>query len=404
MEQQKTKNFSFGRTIVYVGFASIIFLTGWGIGSGRIVLSSDQLFRKSIQKKGLAKNLDYSSVNEVYDTLKRDFDGELDDQKVLDGIKSGLAGATGDPHTEYLNKDAAKEFNDQLTGTFTGIGAELSKDAQGNLSVIAPIAGFPAEKAGLKPKDVIVEIDGTSTAGLSISDGVAKIRGPKGSAVSLKIFRGGSQEVKIDIIRDQISIASVTTKTLEGNIGYIKISRFAEDTVELAEKAAVDFKKAGVKGIILDVRNDPGGLLNASVKVSSLWLPSGKTVLSERRDNVVVRNFPASGPSTLVGIPTIVLINEGSASASEIVAGALRDNGAATLLGEKSYGKGSVQQLEKLKDGGVLKVTIAHWYTPNGVNIDKEGLKPDKEVKLTEEDAKNQRDPQLDTARAELAK
>lgn len=391
-----------GRTVIYAVLAGVIFLSGWGVGSGRIVLSRDQLFRKPIQR-GASKTLDYTSVNEVYNTLTRDFDGQLDNQKILDGLKSGLASATGDPYTEYLNKNAAKDFNDQLNGTFTGIGAELSKDAQGNLIVISPIAGFPAEKAGLKPKDVIVEIDGTTTSGLSISDGVAKIRGPKGTKVSLKIVRGGSQALDIDIVRDQITVASVTTKTLDGNIGYIQITRFAEDTAGLAQKAASDFKLAGVKGIVLDLRSDPGGLLDASVSVSSLWLPSGKTVLSERRDNVVIRSYTANGSSPLAGIPTVVLINEGSASASEITAGALKDNGAATLLGVKSFGKGSVQQLENLVDGGVLKVTIAHWYTPNGININKQGISPDKEVKLSDDDAKNQRDPQLDAAKAVLS-
>jgi carboxyl-terminal processing protease len=403
MEEQKTKRFSAPKTLMLVMLAGAIFLSGVGIGSGRIVLSRDQLFRKSVQK-GLPKSLDYSSVNEIYNTLNRDFDGKLDNQKLLDGIKSGLAAATGDPHTEYLNKDAAKEFDEQLNGTFTGIGAELSKDAQGNLTVISPIAGFPAEKAGLKPKDVIVEVNGETTSGLSISEGVSKIRGPKGTKVTLTIIRGGTQELKLEITRDQITLASVTTKTLDGNIGYIQISRFAEDTVPLAQKAAKEFKQANVKGIILDLRNDPGGLLDASVSVSSLWLAQGKTVLSERRDNIVIRTYSAKGTPPLNGIPTVVLINEGSASASEITAGALRDNGAATLLGVKSYGKGSVQQLENLIDGSVLKVTIAHWYTPKGVNIDKEGIKPDKEVKLSEDDAKNQRDPQLDAAKAELIK
>lgn len=403
MEQQKVKKFSFGRTVIIVVAAGAIFLSGWGIGSGRIVLGKDQVFRKSVQKT-LPQKLDYSSVEEVYSKLKSDFDGKLDNQKLLDGLKSGLASATGDQYTEYLNKSAAKQFNDELNGTFTGIGAELSKDAQGNLIVISPIAGFPAEKAGLKPKDVIAEIDGTSTQGLSISDGVSKIRGPKGAKVSLKIVRDNAKVVIIDIIRDQITVASVTTKTLDGNIGYILISRYAEDTSALTIKAATDFKQAGVKGIVLDLRSDPGGLLDAAVNVSSLWLPSGKTVLSERRDDVVVRNYPSKGTATLTGIPTVVLINEGSASASEITAGALHDNGAATLIGVKSFGKGSVQQLENLIDGGVLKVTIAHWYTPKGINIGKQGITPDKEVKLTEDDAKNQRDPQLDAAKAELTK
>ncbi|HUP26380.1 MAG TPA: S41 family peptidase, partial [Candidatus Limnocylindrales bacterium] len=344
LEKQTTNKFSMGRALTYAAAAAVIFLSGWGLGSGRIVLGGNQLFRKSVQKD-LPANLDYTSVEQVYDTLKRDYDGQLDSQKLTDGLMSGLAAATGDPYTEYLNEDAAKDFNDQLNGTFTGIGAELSKDAQGNVIVVSPIAGFPAEKAGIKPKDVIAEIDATNTNGMSISEGVNKIRGPKGTTVKLKIVRGGTQELSIDIVRDQITVASVTTKTLEGNVGYIQISRFADDTTALAQKAATDFKQAGVKGIVLDLRNDPGGLLDAAVNVSSLWLPSGKTVLSERRDNVPVRNFTAKGKAVLAGVPTVVLINEGSASASEITAGALHDNGAATLMGVKSFGKGSVQQL-----------------------------------------------------------
>lgn len=403
MERRNSNKFSVKRTAIYGFAAGAIFLSGIGIGSGRIVLSRDQLFRRSVQE-GLPANLDYTAVEQVYDTLKRDFDGKLEANKLIDGLMSGLARATGDPHTEYLNSEAAREFNDQLNGTFTGIGAELSKDAQGNLTVIAPIAGFPAEKAGLRAKDVIYEIDGESTNGLSISDGVSKIRGPKGTKVNLTIVRGNTEEIKLEIVREQITIASVTHEIKEGNIGYIKVSRFSDDTGSLAHKAATELKNAGVKGIIMDLRNNPGGLLDASVTLSSLWIPQGKTILTERRDDTVVRDFKAKGSSLLLGVPTIVLINEGSASASEITAGALRDNDAATLLGEKTYGKGSVQQLENLLNGGVLKITIAHWYTPNGININKEGIKPDKEVKLSLDDAKNQRDPQLDAARAELAR
>ncbi|MES2971515.1 MAG: S41 family peptidase [Patescibacteria group bacterium] len=381
--------------------ASVIFLSGWATGSGRVILNSDQLFRKSIQK-GLPNNLEYTSVEEVYDTLRRDYDGDLDSQKLLDGIKAGLASAAGDPYTEYLNKDAAKEFDEQLNGTFSGIGAELSKDDKGNLIIIAPISGFPAEKAGLKSKDSILEIDGNPTAGITVSDAVSKIRGPVGTKVKLRIIRNSAQDLSFEITREQINIPSVESKILENNIGYLKISRYGDDTVALATKAAQDFQQRKVKGVILDVRNNPGGLLDASVNLSSLWLEPGKTVLQEKRDGVVIRTYNAKGSPALKGIPTVVLINEGSASASEITAGALHDNNAAKLIGVKSFGKGSVQQLEKLLDGGVLKVTIAKWYTPAGININKEGIKPDQEVKLSEEDAKAQRDPQLDAAIAEL--
>ncbi len=391
------------KTLAVSAAAGLIFITGLGVGSGRIMLSSDQLFRKSIQK-GLPANLDYSSVEQVYDTLKRDFDGQLEGQKLLDGLKAGLAAATGDPYTEYMNKDAAREFNDQLTGTFSGIGAELGKDEQGNIVVIAPISGFPAERAGLKAKDVIIEVDGASTAGISIGDAVNKIRGQKDTNVKLKVVRNKAQQIDLEITRDTITIPSVESKILEGNIGYIKLSRYGDDTVELATKAANEFKQKNVKGVILDVRNDPGGLLDAAVDVSSLWLEPGKTVLQEKRDSLVVRTYKAEGDAVLKGIPTVVLINEGSASASEITAGALRDHKVAKLFGTKTFGKGSVQQLEQLGDGSVLKVTIAKWFTPNGININKDGIKPDTEVDLDEEKFKTGTDTQLEAAKAELSK
>lgn len=397
VQEPKKQGKSILKTAILAVSAGVIFLAGFGLGSGRIIISKDQLYRKS-EQKGLPNNIDYSSVEDVYDTLRKDFDGQLDSQKLLDGLKAGLVNAAGDPYTEYMNKDEAKDFDEQLNGTFSGIGAELSKDDKGNLIVIAPIAGFPAEKAGLKPKDVIIEVNGESTAGMSVSEGVSKIRGEKGTVVKLRVIRGGAQDLKFDITRDTITIPSVDSKILPGNIGYIKISRFSEDTAQLTTVAANDFKSKNVKGIVLDVRGDPGGLLDAAVTVSSLWLPQGKTILQEKRDGTTIRSYTATGTAVLKDIPTVVLIDEGSASASEITAGALHDNGVAKLIGVKSFGKGSVQQLEKLHDGGVLKVTIARWYTPNGININKDGIKPDTEVKRSDDDIKAGKDPQLDSA------
>lgn len=387
-----------------IGFglgAGVIFLSGWGLGSGRIILSREQLFRKSIQK-GLPSNLDYSGVEEVYDTLRRDFDGKLENDKLLDGLKKGLASASGDPYTEYMTADESKDFDGDLNGTFVGIGAELNKDIDGNIIIYSPLPGFPAEKAGLKAKDIIVEINDKSATSISIKDAVDQIRGEENTSVKIKIVRDKSKELVFDIARAKITIPSVTSKVLDGKIGYIRIVRFAGDTVELATEAATDLKGQNVKSVILDMRNNGGGYLDAAIKISSLWLPQGSPVLQEKRDTVVIKNYKATGNSILQNIPTIVLINEGSASASEITAGALRDNKVATLLGVKSYGKGSVQSIEKFRDGSALKVTIARWFTPAGININKEGIKPDIEVKLSDDDAKAQRDPQLEAAQKQL--
>lgn len=396
-EQTSKRKISWPRIGAAIVAGVLIFALGVSVGDGRLRIGPDAIFRRSVQKN-LPANLDYTSVEKVYDTLRTDYDGQLDQTKLMDGLKEGLAQATGDPYTEYFNAADAKAFNDQLNGTFSGIGAELGKDANGNIIVISPIAGFPADKAGLKSKDIITQVDGKSTAGLSLDAAVGEIRGPEGTKVKLKVIRDNSQELNIEITRSQIKVPSVNSKILDGNIGYLQITRFADDTADLATKAANDFQQKNVKGVILDLRQDPGGLLDAAVSVSSLWLPSGKTILNEKRDGTTVRTYTSTGTATLKGIKTVVLIDEGSASASEITAGALKDNGAATLIGTKSFGKGSVQQLESLSDGSLLKVTIAHWFTPSGRSINKQGIEPDQKVDRTADDVKNNRDPQQDAA------
>jgi carboxyl-terminal processing protease len=229
---------------------------------------------------------------------------------------------------------------------------------------------------------------------MSIDDAVSKIRGEKGTKVTLQVVRNKSEPLSFTITRDTIKIESVKTEMLDNNIGYVRISTFAEDTSDLMQKAATEFKDKNVKGIVLDMRGNPGGLLDASVNVSGQWLPNGKTILQEKRGGkVVVKTYSSSGPATLDGIPTVVLLDQGSASASEITAGALKDNKAAYIIGEKSYGKGVVQQTlcvqgYRQDNGGcsadMLKVTVASWYRPNGQNINNQGIKPDKEVKLDE--------------------
>lgn len=376
-----------------------VFLVGLGIGSNKIALGPDGVFRKSIQKTENNK-LDYSGVEEIYSKLEEGFDGQLDGTKLEDGLKSGLVASAGDPYTEYMNASDSKDFSDQLKGTFEGIGAELGKDGQ-SIIIISPIDGFPAQKAGLKSKDIISKINDESAYNITISDAVKKIRGPKGTQVKLEIIRDG-KAIKFDITREQINIPSVKSEITDDNIGIIKISRFGEDTVDLANKAADEFKSKNVKGVILDMRGDPGGLLDASVGVSSLWLPKGKTILEEKRDNKVIKTYTSNGKATLSGIPTIVLVDGGSASASEITTGALKDNGFATVVGTKTYGKGSVQEVRPLDDGGVLKVTIAHWFTPKGININKTGIEPDQKVEVSDDDIKANRDPQKDAALAKL--
>ncbi len=329
--------------------------------------------------QSLSKNLDDQSIQEVYDVLREKFDGKLDTTKLIDGMKKGLVDSSGDPYTSYMSPTEAKLFNSQIEGSFEGIGAELGKEGDRPI-VITPIEGYPAQKAGIKPKDTIIEIDSQDTAGMAIDEAVLKIRGEKGTKVTLKLLRAG-ELVTVEITREEIKIPSVTFEVIEnGTIGYLRLNQFGSDTNALADQAAREFKTKGVKAVILDLRNNPGGLLDSSTHIAGLWIEN-KTVVREKRDGKVIDELSSTGTPLLAGLPTVILANEGSASASEIVTGALQDYGLATFVGVKTYGKGSVQELTNLENGGVVKVTIARWYTPNDKNIDKEGIKPDVEVK-----------------------
>lgn len=371
----------------------IIFGGGYVVGKGNIHLWGG----KGIVKNQIPSNLDYSSVDAVYNILKNDYDGSLNSNKLINGAKAGLVAATGDPYTEYFDPAAAKDFNNQLAGSITGIGAELGTDSDNNIVIISPLSGYPAEKAGLKPKDIIAAVDNQPTQGMSVDAVVRKIRGKEGTKVNLTVVRGNQKPFEVTITRQKITVPTVKYHE-DGNIGYLKISQFSSDTVGLAQKAAQEFKAKGVKGVVLDLRSDPGGYLNSAVGVSSLWLDKGKTVVQERRGGQVVSTETADGGNILAGLPTIVLIDGGSASASEITAGALHDNGVAQLVGVKSFGKGSVQQVENLPDGSELKVTIARWYTPDGKNIDKQGINPDVVINISDQDAAAGKDPQKDKA------
>ena len=377
--------------------ALVIFLGGVMVGNGNLSLASIGTNKTTSVNQNLAYKLDYSSVEQIYDLLRDNYDGQLETEKLLDGIKTGLAGATGDPYTEYFNVKDAKEFNQALSGSFTGIGAELGTDDDKNIIVVSPLSGYPAEAAGLKPKDIVAAIDGQPTTGMSVSAVVRKIRGPADTTVKLTVVRGQANPIEVPITRTQITVPSVKTEIIDG-VGYMKINQFTNDTKELAAAAAQQFVDAKVKGVVLDMRSNPGGYLSGAVDVSSLWLDSGQTVVIQKRGKTVVDTKLASGGNILKGIKTIVLIDGGSASASEITAGALRDNKVATIVGEKSFGKGSVQEVKQLADGSELKVTVAHWYTPSGKYINKQGISPDIEIKNTDANLATGVDPQKDKA------
>lgn len=388
------RGFFLGFFTTFIFFA--VFAAGYQVGSGKWSISNLR-FSTVKENQALPEKLNYNTVNDVYQALKRKYDGKLNKEKLVLGLKKGLVEAAEDPYTVYMEASDAKSFNEQLNGTFVGIGAELGKQGN-NIVVIAPISGFPAEKAGLKAKDIIVGIDNKDASGLSVDEAVKRIRGEKGTKVKLIIVRNNQERLELSITRDTITIPSVEYKIIEDNIGYLRISRFAEDTVGLVNSAINSFSSKNTKGIVVDLRNNPGGYLNAAVEVSGKWLKDKQIVLKEKRGGKTIQTYSNEGNGRLVGKPTVVLLNEGSASASEIMAGALKDNGAATIVGTQSFGKGSVQEFSNFSDGDVLKVTVARWFTPAGKNIDKEGVSPNKKVEISENDIKNGKDAQLNAA------
>ena len=342
-------------------------------------------------------SLDLSTVQRVYRELKAHYDGTLDEQALTRGAARGMVAATGDPHTAYMDPDEAKEFEKSLSGNIGGgIGAEIAK--RHNVpTIIRPLKNSPAEKAGIKAGDVIVKVNDTVVTDMPVDQVVQRIRGDVGTTVKLVLSRGGERK-DVTVTREKV-VAPAAEWKIDGEIGILTVSRFNDDTGKQARQAAEEFRSAGVKKVILDLRGNPGGTVAAAQALAGLWLDR-QVVMTQRRGEQVVSTEKSTGQPLLGDIKTVVLINGGSASASEIVAGALKDYGKATLVGEKTYGKGSVQRPIDLADGSVLKVTEARWYTPHGKNIDKSGIEPDVKVEMTTGAADNGRDLQLEKAKS----
>jgi carboxyl-terminal processing protease len=342
-----------------------------------------------------AGELDLSSVQETYRKLKANFDGDLDDNDLVIGANKGLVEAAGDEYTVYMNAKESENFDNSLSGSIGGgIGAELSLNENEQVIIYRVLKNVPAEEAGLKDGDIIKRVNNQSTDGWSVEDAVEVIRGEVGSTVKLTIERAG-KERDFSITRESISVPSVDSE-LQGNVGILRVSRFDTDTARVARSEVTQLMSGGAKSIILDLRGNSGGYLNAAVELSGLWL-NNKEVVSEKRGDRVIKTQKTKNQAILDNVPTVVLVDGGSASASEIVAGALQDHKAAKLVGQKTYGKGSVQTLFNLSNHGKLKVTIAKWYTPLGINISEQGINPDYVVEPT-----NEKDAALETAKALL--
>lgn len=377
--------------VAVVGFA---FAAGLSIGSGGggVRAASIATYLR-IGDRGapqrVAETVDFKQFWEVWDYLKsQSLNGkELKDIDMFYGAQAGLVAALRDPYSVFFPPDDAAEFSRELSGQFSGIGAEVgSRD--GKLVIIAPLPGTPAEEGGLQSGDAILAIDGQDTAGMPVDTAITKIRGEAGTSVALTLERG-SQVRDVTLVRRTITVPDVEV-TYEGSVAVIKLFHFNDTASQQFNRALEEVARRRPTGVVLDLRGNPGGYLDEAVDIASAWLEDGQVVAQERRADGGTTQYRASGDGALRGVPTAVLVDRGSASASEIVAGALQDYGRAKLLGETTFGKGSVQTLLQLQDGSAIKLTTAAWLTPKGRAINDVGIVPDVEVADAEGDADEQ--------------
>lgn len=395
----KLKRFAF----LYIIFIVVIISFGVGFVAGRIKINSTSGFvnyyQTALAGEDLPEVFEGDLIKSIWGMLQSDFiyKDKLDPAKMYYSALEGFVNGADDPYTNYLDPEQTEEFQSDINAEFEGIGAEIGI-RDGRLTIVAPMPGSPAAKAGLLAGDKIYAIDEIDTTDMSMDKAIKLIRGPRGTDVKLLVLRGADTPIDVVITRDTIEIASVEWEFRSDNILYIKIANFYRDTDEQIDKIVKESRGRELSGIILDMRNNPGGILSEANYVASQWLNSDEVVVVERFSDGREVQYQADAGSPFRDIPTVVLVNVGSASGSEIVAGALQDYHQGIILGEQTFGKGSVQELRPLPDGSSLKVTTAIWLTPNKNSINEVGITPDEIVAMTYEDYQAERDPQLDKA------
>ncbi len=383
--------------IILVAF---VFALGWNVGAGQVRQNTGAF--PTDQQTGQISSSDKVDMQlfwDVWSLLASKYvdPSVLDYKNMIYGSIRGMVYSLEDPYTTFLTPKENKDFQESMNGTLEGIGAELTL-RDGMITVVSPLNGSPAKRAGLQPEDVILKVNGEDIMDFSLEQVVMKIRGPKGTKVKLTIGRKGQGEpFDMEIVRETININSVEWKMV-GDIADIKLNQFGGKTKDEFTKAISEILLKRPEGIILDLRYNGGGYLDGAVDIASEFVEKGKVVSVKKRNPEEDEVIYVTGKARIAKVPMVVLINKGSASASEIVAGAIRDNGRGTIIGETSFGKGTVQEVENLIDGSSLRITIAKWYTPNNVNISEVGIKPDIEVERSIEDIKADKDPQLDAA------
>ncbi|RJQ14023.1 S41 family peptidase [Candidatus Parcubacteria bacterium] len=387
------------KTVVFIIAIGGIFFAGFFTARNYF---PERIVYTGIANKELGKpaEVDFSLFWNAFEAIENRYvdRDSLDYQMLVYGAVDGLVKALGDPYSNFFTPTSTKQFLEEVSGTFEGIGAEIDI-RDGTLTIVAPLKGAPAADAGLRPGDQVIKINGQSTAGITLEEAVKKIRGPRGTTVNLTIRRVDdfSEDLEIQVKRAVINIPVAHYEFKEG-VNHVQLFQFSETLPFEFRKIVFQILASGSDKIVLDLRNNPGGFLEASVDIASFFLAKDEPVVIEDLGNGEQNVFRSKGHSQLIDFKIVVLVNEGSASASEILAGALRDIRGIKLIGTKTFGKGSVQELVDLKEGTSLKLTIANWLTPNKNLISNKGLEPDISVELTNEDIEAGKDPQLEKA------
>jgi carboxyl-terminal processing protease len=350
----------------------------------------------------IATEVDFSPFWKAWDIMNEKYPdtSKISDQDRVYGAISGLVSSLNDPYSVFFPPDEAKSFEEEIAGNFDGIGMEVGMKDE-ILIVVAPLKDTPAYRADIKSGDAILKIDGTVTSGMSIDEAIKMIRGPKGTTVALTIFRQGDKQPKeVKIVRDTINIPTLDTEIRSDGIFVVKLYSFSANSANLFRNAMQQFYTSGSNKLLLDLRGNPGGYLDAAVDMASWFLKSGKVIVTEDYGNNSPSDTYRSKGYDMFGdkLKFVILIDEGSASASEILAGAMQDNGIAKLVGTQSFGKGSVQEVVDITSDTILKITVAKWLTPNGTSISEKGLTPDYPVEITQKDIEAKIDPQMNKA------
>lgn len=380
-----------------VDLTTTVIISAIALFGGLLIGANWNTIEANLGMKKKVATVDFSVLNDVYEKLAENYDGELDKTKIIEEAKRGLVKAAGDDYTYYLTAAEADEFQKDLNGDVgAGIGVEIGQ-RDGYVKVLRTTPDNPARKAGVLAGDIIYKADDEDISMLTVEEVAKKLRGAAGTKVKLTVVRG-NEEKSFELTRETINNVSVYAD-YQGKTAILTISRFDQDTGRLAREKAKEALAKGCDKFIIDLRGNGGGYVSAAKEVASLWI-DGKVVVEQKSSNGLYneKTYANRGQAILAGKKTVVLTNGSTASASEIVAGALKDYNLATLIGEKTYGKGSVQALENFTTGEMLRVTVAKWYTPNGKNINHEGIEPDQKVERTFEQINKDEDPQLDAA------